>query len=71
MKRRNSNINETRKPTKFVANGVGKDLSAFDCMMSNIGDVAFVDLKKIEKSGKYIGQINKKKINLLTFIQKN
>lgn len=55
MKRRDSNINETRKPTKFVANGVGKDLSAFDCMMSNIGDVAFVDLKKIdEKSGKYI-----------------
>ena len=61
MKRHDSNINETRKPTKFVANGVGKDLSAFDCMMSNIGDVAFVDLKKIdEKSGKYIGQINKK-----------
>ncbi|XP_071866002.1 transferrin 3 isoform X1 [Bombus fervidus] len=30
------------------ANGVGKDLIAFDCMMSNVGDVAFVDLKNIE-----------------------
>lgn len=32
----------------FVANGVGKDLIAFDCMMSDVGDVAFVDLKNIE-----------------------
>ncbi|KAK9295653.1 hypothetical protein QLX08_010079 [Tetragonisca angustula] len=30
------------------ANGIDKDLIAFDCMMSNVGDVAFVNLKSIE-----------------------
>ncbi|CAD1475639.1 unnamed protein product, partial [Heterotrigona itama] len=30
------------------ANGIDKDLIAFDCMMSNAGDVAFVNLKSIE-----------------------
>ncbi|XP_043790725.1 transferrin isoform X3 [Apis laboriosa] len=54
------------------ANGVGKDLSAFDCMMSNIGDVAFVDLKKIdEKSGtlikKHSNQMRNNKYRTLCF----
>ncbi|KOX73093.1 Transferrin [Melipona quadrifasciata] len=30
------------------ANEIDKDLIAFDCMMSNVGDVAFVNLKSIE-----------------------
>ncbi|XP_017753884.1 PREDICTED: transferrin isoform X2 [Eufriesea mexicana] len=33
--------------TKRV-NGIGKDLSAFDCMISNVGDVAFVNLRNIK-----------------------
>ncbi|XP_076758710.1 transferrin 3 isoform X1 [Xylocopa sonorina] len=35
-------------PLAKQANGSGKDLSAFDCMISGQGDVAFVDLKNIE-----------------------
>ncbi|XP_043526669.1 transferrin isoform X3 [Frieseomelitta varia] len=42
------------------ANGIDKDLIAFDCMMSNVGDVAFVNLKSIE--GK-IGNLVQKRGN--------
>ncbi|CAK9808394.1 unnamed protein product [Anthophora quadrimaculata] len=35
-------------PLTKQENGVGKDTSAFECMMSGRGDVAFVDLKGID-----------------------
>lgn len=50
---------------RFIANGIDKDLIAFDCMMSNVGDVAFVNLKSIE--GK-IGKLFYKSIFFSYFI---
>lgn len=36
-------------PLPKQSNSVANDLSAFDCMMSGLGDVAFVNLKNIEE----------------------
>ncbi|XP_017878317.1 transferrin isoform X1 [Ceratina calcarata] len=44
---------QLRAYTKQVNGSGGKDLAAFDCMMSGVGDVAFVDLKSIDSK---IGQ---------------
>lgn len=42
-------VNEFIKITIFAGGKAGNDVSTFDCLTSDLADVAFVNLKAIEK----------------------